>query len=56
MVSDELSPEEIEFVKENARRRMEAIPVETFPVAGSGSLLDKYFERHPELHAPGQST
>jgi hypothetical protein len=48
-VSDELSPEEVEIVKENARRRMEMMPVESFPVAGAqGSLLDRYFERHPD--------
>jgi hypothetical protein len=49
-VSDELLPEEIAIVKENARRHMEQIPVESFPVAGAhGSLLSEYFERHPKL-------
>jgi hypothetical protein len=54
MVSEELSPEEVEIVKANVRRRIEALPIETFPVAGAGSLLNEYFERHPELHEHGQ--
>ena len=49
-VSDELSSEEVEFAKENARKRMEEIPVETFPVAGSyATLMPEYFKRHPEM-------
>jgi hypothetical protein len=42
--------EEIEFAKENARLRLEAMPVESFPVAGDyATLMPQYFERHPEL-------
>ena len=53
-VSEKLSPEEIEIVKENARRRLEAMPVESFPVAGShATLMPEYFKRHPS--ASGQT-
>jgi len=44
-----LSEAEIEACKENARRQLESYPVERFPVAGTFSLLDRYFERHPEF-------
>lgn len=49
-VSDELTPEEIEFAKESAKRRLEEMPVETFPVAGDyATLMPEYLKRHPEL-------
>jgi hypothetical protein len=49
-VSDELTPDEIEIVKENARRQLEAMPVESFPVAGAhGSLMAEYRARYPAL-------
>ena len=49
-VSEDAAQDEIEIAKENARRRLEAMPVETFPVAGDyATLMPKYFERHPEL-------
>ena len=52
MVSDELSPEEVEISKDNARRRLEAMPVETFPVASPfGTLIPEYLERHPSYAA-----
>ena len=34
---------------EQAKRRLDSIPVERFPVAGAHvSLLDDYFKKHPE--------
>jgi hypothetical protein len=49
-VSDELTPDEIEFAKENARHRLEEMPVDTFPVAGDyATLMPEYLKRHPEL-------
>lgn len=49
-VSEELTPEQIEIVKADARRHLESLPVETFPVAGDYvTLMPQYFERHPEL-------
>jgi transcriptional regulator len=43
-----VSKELYEIVKENARRRLEMMPVESFPVAGShGTLLPEYAKRHP---------
>ena len=54
MVSETLSPEEVEILKENMRRRLEALPVESFPVAGNyATLLPEYFRRHPELQDVG---
>lgn len=48
-VSEELSAEEVELAKENARRRLEEMPVETFPVAGAHvTLMPEYLKRHPE--------
>lgn len=48
-VSDELSESEVEIVKERARLRLEAMPIESFPVAGSYvTLMPEYFARHPE--------
>lgn len=49
-VSDELSSEEIEFAKKNAKRLLDELPVETFPVASAhGTLMPEYFKLHPEL-------
>ena len=48
-VSDELLDQEIEMAKKAARRRLEAMPVESFPVAGAhATLMPEYFARHPE--------
>jgi len=49
-VDEELPPEAVEIAKENARRQLEVMPVETFPVAGvHGTLMPEYFKRHPNL-------
>jgi hypothetical protein len=49
MVSDQMPPEAVEIAKENMRRELEAMPVESFPVAGDhATLLPEYAKRHPK--------
>ena len=47
-VSEELSVEEVEIVKEQAKRRLAEMPVESFPFTSAhGSFLKEYRARHP---------
>ena len=49
-VSDLMPPGAMKIAKENLRRSLEVMPVESFPVAGAyATLLPDYFRRHPEL-------